>query len=57
MFQDTLKTKHDIKDLLQFILDNYIASTCNYILTAYIIFITFVLTTELQLFYQKASKM
>jgi len=44
MFKDTLKTKHDIKDLLQCILDNDIASTYYDILSACIIFITLQVT-------------
>jgi hypothetical protein len=44
MFNDTLKTKFDIKDLLQCILDNDVASTYNDILSACIIFITLPVT-------------
>lgn len=44
MFNDTLKTKCDIKDLLQCILDNDVASTYNDILSACIIFITLPVT-------------
>ena len=44
MFKDTLKTKHDIKELLQCILDNNIASTYYDILSACIIFITLPVT-------------
>lgn len=44
MFKDTLKTKYDIKDLLQCILDNDIASTYNDIFIACIIFITLPVT-------------
>lgn len=44
MFKGTLKTKHDIKELLQCILDNDIASTYYDILSACIIFITLPVT-------------